>query len=187
MTDSTENDTDTTDNSGSSDNSGDSGSTGTGDQPVEQAGFAIQQFPEKIAVVRLAPGADIPEWAESSSIFSITATATETALVCAGRNVPAKVVGSRGLIGFSLTQDLAPTSVGVVVALLTPLADAEIAVYTFTTYDSTWVLVPAADVESAVEAWRRHGHTVDLAVPVKPTTKSTGTQPAGQPDRPRKK
>ena len=161
-------------------------STETTAQPIDQAGFTIQQFPEKIAVVRLPPGADIPEWAESSSIFSITATATETALVCAGRNVPAKVVGSRGLIGFSLNQELAPTSVGVVVALLSPLAEADIAVYTFTTYDSTWVLIPVADVERAVEAWRRQGHTVDLAVPVKPTSKSTGTQPT-QPDRPRKK
>lgn len=138
------------------------------DQSPEQAAFKIQQFPEKIAVVRLPPGADIPEWAESSSIFSITATATETALVCAGRNVPAKVVGARGLIGFSLDQQLAPTSVGVVVALLSPLAEADISIFTFTTYDSTWVLVPSADVERAVEAWRRQGHTVDLAVPVTP-------------------
>lgn len=158
----------------------------TTDEAAAHDGFVIQQFPEKIAVVRLAPGADIPEWAESSSIFSITATATETALVCAGRNVPAKVVGTRGLIGFSLDQELASSSVGVVVALLSPLADAEVAVYTFTTYDSVWVLVPTADVERAVEAWRRQGHTVDLAVPVKPTSKSTGTQPT-QPDRPRKK
>ena len=142
--------------------------------------FTIQQFPEKIAVVRLPPGADIPDWAESSSIFSITATATETALVCAGRNVPVKVVAARGLIGFSLTQTLAPTLVGVVVALLTPLADEEIAVFTFTTYDTTWVLVPVADSERAAEAWRRQGHTVDLAVPVKPES-------SHKPDRPRKK
>ena len=40
--------------------------------------YTLQQFPEKLAVVRLPPGAEIPPWAESSSLFSITATATET-------------------------------------------------------------------------------------------------------------
>ena len=38
----------------------------------------LQQFPEKLVVARLAPGAEVPDWAESSSLFSVTATATET-------------------------------------------------------------------------------------------------------------
>ena len=64
----------------------------------------LHQFPEKLAVLRLAAGADVPEWAESSSLFSITASATETSLVCAGRSVPTKVPGDRGLIGFTLAD-----------------------------------------------------------------------------------
>ncbi len=137
--------------------------------------LAIQRFPEKIAVIRLAPGADIPEWAESSSLFSITATATETTLVCAGRNVPTKAQAVRGLIGFALDQRIAPTSVGVVMTLLAPMAEEDIAVFTFTTYDSTWVLVPSADAERATEAWRRQGHSVEQAVPVTPgSDRSTG-------------
>ena len=51
----------------------------------------LEQFPETLAVVRLAPGAEVPSWAESSSLFSITATARETSLVCARRSVPKKV------------------------------------------------------------------------------------------------
>ncbi|CAN5467216.1 hypothetical protein BH11ACT8_BH11ACT8_22600 [soil metagenome] len=141
-----------------------------GPETGQGTGYKIQRFPEKIAVVRLPPGADIPDWAESSSLFSITATATETSLVCAGRNVPTKALATRGLIGFSLDEEVAPTSVGVVLALLGPMAEEDIAVYTFTTYDSTWVLVPSADADRAGEAWRRHGHTVDLAVPVKPSS-----------------
>src|SRR4029078_4152202 len=51
----------------------------------------LQQFPEKLVVARLAPGAEVPDWAESSSLFSVTATAKETSIVCAGRSVPKKV------------------------------------------------------------------------------------------------
>ena len=36
----------------------------------------LHQFPEKLAVLKLAAGADVPAWAESSSLFSITASST---------------------------------------------------------------------------------------------------------------
>ncbi|MDO9497222.1 MAG: ACT domain-containing protein [Nocardioides sp.] len=133
--------------------------------------FHLQQFPEKLAVVKLPPGAEIPEWAESSSLFSITATATETSLVCAGRNVPTKQVAHKGMTAFAVMGTLDFSQTGVLAALLAPLAEAEISVFTISTYDTDWILVPVAKAEDAAEAWRRQGHTVDLAVPVKPTRK----------------
>ena len=53
-------------------------------------GYQLARYPESLAVVRLGPGAEIPTWAESSSVFSITATAVETSVVCAARSVPKK-------------------------------------------------------------------------------------------------
>jgi hypothetical protein len=55
--------------------------TATGDVDtvdVPRPSYALEQFPEKLAVVKLPAGAEIPTWAESSSLFSITATALET-------------------------------------------------------------------------------------------------------------
>jgi hypothetical protein len=57
---------------------------------IEAATFTLSYFPEKLAIVNLAPGAEVPKWAEASSLFSITATATETSLICATRSIPAK-------------------------------------------------------------------------------------------------
>ena len=133
--------------------------------------YTLQQFPEKLAVVKLPPGAEIPEWAESSSLFSITATATETSLVCAGRNVPTKQVAHKGLTAFAVEGPLEFSEIGILAALLAPLAEAEISVFTISTYDTDWILVPVAKAEAAAEAWRRRGHTVALAVPVKPSGK----------------
>lgn len=136
------------------------------------ATYTLQQFPEKLAVVRLPPGAEVPSWAESSSLFSITATATETSLVCAGRSVPTKVVAHRGLTAFAVQGTLDPTLTGVLVSLLAPLAEAEIGVFTLSTHDTNWILVPATKADEAAEAWRRQGHTVAPAVPVTPPRKS---------------
>ncbi len=141
------------------------------DQAKAPTGYTLQQFPEKMAVVRLPPGAEVPPWAESASLLSITATATETSVVCAGRDVPTKVVAQKGLTAFAVQGPLDFALVGVLASLLTPLAEAGISVFTISTYDTDWILVPMRDAEKATEAWRRHGHTVAVAVPVKPTRK----------------
>ncbi|MCD4535059.1 ACT domain-containing protein [Nocardioides sp. cx-169] len=146
----------------------------TDEQTTDQAEgpvYTLQQFPEKLAVVKLPPGAEIPEWAESSSLFSITATATETSLVCAGRSVPTKQVAQKGMTAFALMGPLDLALTGVLASLLVPLAEAEISVFTISTYDTDWILVPVAKAEDAAEAWRRRGHTVNLAVPVEPARK----------------
>ncbi|QCC77160.1 ACT domain-containing protein [Nocardioides daphniae] len=54
---------------------------------------------------------------------------------------------------------------GVLVALLTPMAEAEISVFTLSTFDTDWILVPKQHAEKAAEEWRRRGHTVAPAVP----------------------
>jgi hypothetical protein len=123
----------------------------------------IHQFPEKLAVLKLAAGADVPAWAESSSLFSITASSTETALICAGRSVPTKVPGDRGLTGFTLADPGTSSTAGVLVDLLAPLAEDEVTVHVLTTFSTVWVLVPATEVERATQAWQRRGHTVEPA------------------------
>ncbi|GAB4004463.1 ACT domain-containing protein [Nocardioides ultimimeridianus] len=127
--------------------------------------FRLARYPETLAVVRLAAGAEIPEWAESSSIFSITATATETTVICAGRSVPKKAKHEKPFTAFRVAEDLAFDEVGVLAALLAPLAEAGIPVLTLSTYDTDWILVRTGQADRAEEAWRRSGHDTAPAVP----------------------
>ena len=129
--------------------------------------YTIDRFPETLAVVRLGPGTELPKWAESSSIFSVTATATETSLVCAARSVPGKARAHRPFHAFAVRGELDATQPGLLVDLLTPLAEAGISVLTLSTFDTEWVLVPVDRADDAQEAWRRRGHTVAPAVPAK--------------------
>ena len=135
--------------------------------------FTLLEFPEKLAIVRLGPGAEVPKWAESASLFSVTATATETSLVCATRSVPTKTPSIKPLTAFQVRGPLDPDATGILASLLAPLAEAEIPVYTLSTFDTDWIMVRLVDGEKATEAWRRQGHTVTAAVPAKPIKKSS--------------
>lgn len=127
--------------------------------------FTLSQYPEKLAIVRLGPGAEVPTWAESSSLFSVTATANETSVICATRTVPAKTPSIRPLTAFMVHGPLDPEMTGVLSTLLAPLAVAEIPVFPMSTFDTDWILVPQAQADRAAEEWQRRGHTVAAAVP----------------------
>lgn len=135
--------------------------------------LTLQQFPETLAVVRLGPGAEIPAWAESSSVFSITATATETSLVCAARSVPTKSRHRKPFTAFAVEGPLDLALTGVLAGLLGPLAEAGISVFTLSTFDTDWILVPVSDADRAAQEWRKNGHTVAPAVPVTPQRRRT--------------
>ncbi len=131
----------------------------------------LNQYPETLAVVRFGPGSEIPAWAESSSIFSITATATETSVVCAARNVPNKSVHKKPFTAFEVEGPLDFSLTGILSSLLAPLSEAGISVFTISTFDTDWLLVPVADADRAAEEWRRSGHEVAPAVPATPPRK----------------
>ena len=80
--------------------------------------FKLSRYPETLAVVRLGPGAEVPSWAESSSLFSITVTATETSIVCAARSVPKKSVHQRPFTAFEVEGPLDFALTGVLSELL---------------------------------------------------------------------
>jgi hypothetical protein len=120
----------------------------------------LVQHVEPLVVARLGPGADLPEWASSGTILSVTATATETSLVCGARGVPRKVRQQGPFVAFSVKGTLDFSLTGVLAGLVVPLAEAGISVFALSTFDTDWLLVPAAESDRAADAWRRAGHEV---------------------------
>ena len=120
----------------------------------------LLQHDEPLVVVRLGVGADLPDWASSGTLLSVTVTATETSIVCGARGVPRKVRQQGPFTAFQVEGTLDFSLTGVLAALLSPLAEAEIPVFAVSTFDTDWLLVPGDRAAAAAEAWRRSGHTV---------------------------
>ncbi len=132
---------------------------------TDETTYTLLRHAEHLAVVKLAVGADVPAWAGSSSLLSISATASETSIVCAAAGVPTKARPQGPFTAFEVAGPLDFALTGVLAALLLPLADEEISVFTISTFDTDWILVPADAADRAAEAWRRRGHDIVPATP----------------------
>ena len=124
----------------------------------EQLGLV--RHDEPLAVVRLGAGSEVPDWATSSTLLSITATAEETSVVCAAGAVPARATSEGPFTAFRVGGTLDFALTGVLSRLLAPLAEAGISVFTLSTYDTDWVLVPTARADVAAAVWAESGHPV---------------------------
>lgn len=121
----------------------------------------LSVLPGLFAVCRLESSASLPEWALSSSFFSVTGTEAELSIVCSQSNVPEGIqhepgwrcLGINGKLPFALT--------GIVASLANPLAEAGIGIFVISTYDTDYILVKSADLEAAVTAWKSAGHDIE--------------------------
>jgi hypothetical protein len=115
---------------------------------------------ERLAVSRLAASEPIPSWADGPGFVSITRTDDELSIVCAESRVPETITQARGLVAIRVEGTLAPELVGVLASIAMPLAEAGFPIVAIGTYDTDYVLVRAADVDSALKALSRAGHWV---------------------------
>jgi hypothetical protein len=113
-----------------------------------------------MAVTRLEVDAEIPAWAWSRGWASVSRTADEVSIVhswelsadAGRRSGPWRMLSVEG----PLAHDL----VGVLLALLEPLARAGVPVFVISTFDTDHVLVPAPRLAAAVAALTGAGHRV---------------------------
>jgi hypothetical protein len=121
--------------------------------------LSLDLLADPLAVCRLDPASPLPEWADGEFV-SVTRTAAELSLVCAQRSVPDGVRHEPGWRCFRLAGPIDFAQVGVLAALLVPLAEAGVGVFALSTFDTDYVLVKDADVPRAADSLRRAGHFV---------------------------
>jgi hypothetical protein len=112
------------------------------------------------AVCRLAADAPVPAWAAGGPFASITRTADELSVVCRQEAVPDGVTCERGWRCLRVAGVIDFAAVGVLAALVVPLAGAGISVFAVSTFDTDYLLVKEHDLPRAVEVLRRAGHAV---------------------------
>lgn len=115
-------------------------------------------LPGRFAVCRLERDAPVPPWATGDALVSVTRTGEELSIVCVEDDVPADPRCSRGFCCLKLLGPFALDETGVLLSFISPLADRGVPVFTLSTHDTDYVLVPADRLDAALDALRAAGH-----------------------------
>lgn len=120
----------------------------------------LRILPEHLAVCRLAPNAEVPSWAASGQVRSLTWTPRELSIVCLADVVPTTIQAERGWRGLEVAGPLDFSLTGILLAIAKPLAEASISLFALSTFDTDYVLVRDEDLNAAIQALSAAGHRI---------------------------
>lgn len=115
---------------------------------------------QELAVCRLDPDSELPEWARKGPFFSLTRTPDEWSVVCSQEIVPEGIRREGGWRAFRLQGPIDFSAVGILASLTAPLARSGISLFALSTFDTDYVLVKEVDVKKATLALREEGHRI---------------------------
>jgi hypothetical protein len=124
--------------------------------------LTLSILPDSLAICRLSPEADVPEWALIGEFVSITHTGDELSIVCAEQSVPPDVKADREWRALKVEGPLDLALTGVLASLANPLAEAQINLFAVSTFDTDYLLVKGYNLARACEALRQAGHVVSV-------------------------
>ena len=114
-----------------------------------------------LAVCRLDPGDGLPGWlALAPPLAAAVVREGELTVVAPQDAVPEGVVAERGWRALEVAGPLDLTMTGVMAALSGTLAEAGVALFAVSSYDTDVLLVREAQLPAAVAALRAAGHDV---------------------------
>ena len=117
---------------------------------------------------QLPAGAPVPSWAQEGGFFCVTRSTDELSIVCEEQvlqthaseepRLPQGVRVERGWVALRLEGPFPFSMTGVLASFLAPLAEAKIAIFAISTFDTDYVLVKREDLERAQKALAAAGH-----------------------------
>lgn len=122
--------------------------------------LTMLRLPERYAVARLEPEAEIPPWARSSTFACVTRTRHELSIVCDEAHVPGGVTAQRGFCGLRVEGPLDFSETGILASLAGPLAKAGISIFAVSTYDTDYLFLPVERESEAHSVLVRAGHAI---------------------------
>jgi predicted metal-dependent HD superfamily phosphohydrolase len=125
--------------------------------------LTLAVLPDVMAICRLEAGSAIPRWATSGPLFSITRTDDELSVACLQALVPEGIRCERDWRCLRVAGPIPFSAVGVLAALVAPLAEAGISVFSVSTFDTDYLLVKAGDLDKTIAVLRQAGQEVQCA------------------------
>jgi hypothetical protein len=96
---------------------------------------------QQAAICRLDSGEEFPLWLQKDEFTAVVRTPEELSVVCAESSVPGHVKAEKGWRILKVRGPLEFTQVGVLSAIIVPLAQAGVSIFTVSTYDTDYVLI----------------------------------------------
>lgn len=124
--------------------------------------FALTLLESPMSIVRLPPDTRIPDWARGGDLLSISRTRDELSIVAVTNLVPDVEQRSDGWRAFRVEGPFDFSEIGVIAALSQCIASAGISLFVISTWDTDYVLVRRADLESVVAVLETAGHSVSM-------------------------
>jgi hypothetical protein len=131
------------------------------EQRMADLHLSLSVLKDTYAVCRLAPDAPFPDWANYGQFFSITRTPTELSIVCPQHLVGEHITCEKEWRCLQIAGPLNFTLVGILSALLAPLAEAGISIFAVSTFETDYVFVKTRDLEMAIATLSRAGHWIN--------------------------
>lgn len=119
----------------------------------------LQLLAGSYAVSRLSPGEPIPEWARGE-LLALIRTPAELTVVSRAESVPEQIRSEPGWRVLRIAGQLDFSLVGILAALAGVLAQAGIAIFALSTFDTDYLLVQELELGRAVHALESAGHRV---------------------------
>ncbi|NUT35934.1 MAG: ACT domain-containing protein [Hamadaea sp.] len=123
--------------------------------------FPVELLPQSSrpgARARSAAGGD-----RDPGVVSLTWTPDETSVICRADRVPAGAVVESGWRCFQVAGPLDLALTGILASIASPLAQARVNIFAFSTFDTDYVLVPGVRLTTAVAALAAAGHRISGA------------------------
>jgi hypothetical protein len=117
---------------------------------------------DRLAVCRLPVDHPLEAWAkgDKGEFFSATRTPDEVSVILAESHPPEGAKCERGFRLLKVRGPLDFSLVGIIAGLSGTLADAGVSIFTFSTYDTDYLMVKDVDLARSVAALRKAGYEV---------------------------
>ncbi len=123
----------------------------------------IDVLRESFNIHRLPADAGVPNTVLEQSFYALVRTTDELSIVCAAQLSVESSETAADWRGLRVRGPLDLALTGILAHLSRILAEAGVTIFAVSTFDTDYVLVPATELASAIEALRTNGVTVTTA------------------------
>ncbi len=122
--------------------------------------LTISVLETAFAVSRLESESRIPSWAADEELIFVAKADGGISIVCRQDILPSGIRSERGWRCLKIEGPFGFDEVGILLSALKPLAEAEVPVLAFSTFDTDYIIVKERDLRKAIGALEGHGHRV---------------------------